>query len=322
MRSKKLPSGSYRVQKQINGQRISMTFDHKPTKKEIEDEIARRMGFYNGKLTFEAAASNYIDARTNILSPSTIRGYRQLLNCYSQPFMYKALDDITNNDIQREINRFAGTVSAKTVKNRYTFISSVFAEFRPDVTLRVNLPMMVRKEPYVPNSEEIRMLISEAEGTQYKTALLLGCCGLRRGEICALTMDDIDFENHIVHVNKDIVESDKREWIVKAPKTIQSIRDVIVPEAVIESIRQNGLYRKNPHSITTWMHLKQDKLGIPHFSLHKLRHYFVSSAHEKGLSDASIMQAGGWAGPNVMIKHYRHAQNSDAVTSAVLEDII
>lgn len=322
MKIVKLKSGSYRVQKQINGQRISMTWDHKPTKKEIEEEIARRMGFYNGKLTFEAAATNYIDARTNILSPSTIRGYRQLLNCYSQSLLLKPLDDITNNDIQREVNRFAGTVSPKTVKNRYTFISSVFAEFRPDVSLRVNLPMMVRKTPYIPTSEEIKMLISEAEGTQYKTALLLGCCGLRRGEICALTMDDIDFDNHIVHVNKDIVESDKREWIVKAPKTIQSIRDVVVPEAVIESIRLNGLYRKSPHSITTWMHLKQDKLGIPHFSLHKLRHYFVSSAHEKGLSDASIMQAGGWAAPNVMIKHYRHAQNTDAVTSAVLEDII
>lgn len=322
MKSSKLPSGSYRVQKQINGQRLSMTFDHKPTKKEVEEEIARRLGYYNGKLTFEAAATNYIDARTNILSPSTIRGYRQLLNCYTQSFMLKPLDDITNNDVQREINRFAGSVSPKTVKNRYTFISSVFAEFRPDVSLRVNLPMMVRKTPYIPTSEEIKMLISEAEGTQYKTALLLGCCGLRRGEICALTLDDIDFDNNIVHVTKDIVASDNNEWIVKAPKTIQSIRDVVVPDSVIESIKQNGLYRKNPHCITEWMHKKQDKLGMQHFSLHKLRHYFVSAAHEKGLSDASIMQAGGWAAPNVMIKHYRHAQNTDAVTSAVLEDII
>lgn len=322
MKPKKLPSGSYRVQKQINGQRVSMTFDHRPTIKEVDEEIARRLGYYNGKLTFEAAAINYIEARTNILSPSTIKGYRQLLNCYSHPFMYKPLDDITNNDIQKEINTFAATVSPKTVKNRYTFISSVFAEFRPDVTLRVNLPMMVRKEPYIPSNEEVRMLISEAEGTQYKTALLLGCCGLRRGEICALTMDDIDFDTNTVHITKDVVTSDSNEWVVKAPKTAQSVRDLAVPEVVIESIRQNGLYSKNPHNITEWMHRKQDKLGIPHFSLHKLRHYFVSSAHEKGLSDASIMQAGGWAAPNVMIKHYRHAQNTDAVTSAVLSDII
>lgn len=322
MKSKKLPSGSYRVQKQINGKRISMTFDHKPTNKEIEAEIAHRLGYYNGKLTLEAAMIDYIDARTNILSPSTIKGYRQILNSLSIGFKMKPLDDITNNDIQKEINLSAGKVAPKTVKNRYALISSIFAEFRPDMKLRVNLPMMVRKEPYIPTAEEVRRLIAEAEGTQYKTALLLGCCGLRRGEICALTMDDIDFEHNIVHVTKDIVISDTNEWIVKTPKTAQSVRDVIVPDSVIESIKQNGLYKKNPHNITEWMHRKEELLGIPHFSLHKLRHYFVSAAHEKGLSDASIMQAGGWAAPNVMIKHYRHAQNTDAVTSAVLEDIV
>lgn len=322
MKSKKLSSGNYRVQKQINGKRISMTFDHKPTKAEIEAEIAHRLGYYNGKLTFEAAINNYIDARTNILSPATIRGYRQIVNMISDNLKMRCLDDITNLEIQKEINSYAGKVSPKTVKNRYALISSVFAEFRPDFVLRVNLPMMIRKEPYIPTNDEIRMLLSEAEGTQYKTALLLGCCGLRRGEICALDMKDIDFGNRIVSVNKDTVLDEFNNWVVKTPKTAQSVRNVYVPESVIESIRQNGLYRKNPHNITEWMHKKQDKLGIPHFSLHKLRHYFVSAAHEKGLSDASIMQAGGWAAPNVMIKHYRHAQNTDAVTSAVLEDII
>ena len=322
MKIVKLKSGSYRVQKQINGERISMTWDHKPTKKEIEDEIARRLGYYNGKLTFEAAAINYIEARTNILSPSTIKGYRQIVGIISPVFKNKPLDDITNNDIQKEINRFAATVAPKTVKNRYTFIASIFAEFRPDTILRVNLPMMIRKEPYIPTSEEVRRLIDVAEGTQYKTAILLGCCGLRRGELCALTLNDIDFERNIIHVTKDVVQDEHGNWIVKAPKTAQSIRDVIVPDSVIESIKQNGLYTKNPHNITEWMHRKQDELGITRFSLHKMRHFFVSTAHEKGLSDASIMQAGGWAAPNVMIKHYRHAQNSDAVTSAVLEDII
>lgn len=322
MKIKKLDSGSYRVQKQINGVRISMTWNHKPTKKEIEDEIAHRLGYYNGKLTFEAAAKNYIEARTNILSPSTIKGYRQILNAISIGLKAKALDDIQNNDIQKEVNMFAGKVAPKTVKNRYTFISSIFAEFRPDFNLRVNLPMMIRKEPYIPTSEEIKRLLSVAEGTQYKTAILLGCCGLRRGEICALTMNDIDFDNNTIHITKDIVQDTDGNWITKAPKTAQSIRNVVVPDAVIESIKQNGLYTKCPHNITEWMHRKQDELGITRFSLHKTRHFFVSTAHENGMSDASIMQAGGWAAPNVMIKHYRHAQNSDAVTSAVLKDII
>ena len=37
MKVQKLPSGSYRVQKTINGKRRSFTFDHKPTQKEIEE---------------------------------------------------------------------------------------------------------------------------------------------------------------------------------------------------------------------------------------------------------------------------------------------
>lgn len=322
MKSTKLASGSYRVQKQVKGTRLSMTFDHKPTKKEIEDEIARRLGFYNGKLTFEAAANDYIAARTNILSPSTIRGYRQIVGILSDSFKRKPLDDIANNDIQKEINSFAGKVSAKTVKNRYALISSVFAEFRPDYTLRVNLPMLVRKEPYIPTTDEIRRLLEEAEGTWMKTALLLGCCGLRRGEIYALTLDDIDFEAHVIHVTKDIVIDDMREWVVKTPKTAQSIRNVVVPEEVIRSIQENGLAKCHPNRVSNWMRKKQDELGMQHFSLHKLRHYFVSSAHENGVSDANIMAAGGWATPNVMIKHYRHAQDSAAATTAALKDII
>lgn len=322
MKISKLKSGSYRVQKQINGNRISITFDHKPKTAEIEAAIAKRFGYYNGKLTFEAAANDYIDARTNILSPSTIKNYRLMVKYFSPGFLCKPIDEIQNNDIQKEINVFCKEVAPKTVKNRYALVSSIFAEFRPDFVLRVNLPMQVRKEPYVPSNEEIRMLLADAEGTKYKTALLLACCSMRRGEICALTMDDIDIDNRIIHVTKDMVISDTNEWVTKIPKTAASIRDINVPQDVIDSILENGLFTGHPNMISKWMRRHEDKLGIPHFSLHKLRHYFVSSAHEKGISDANIMAAGGWATPNVMIKHYRHAQNSDAVTAAVLEDVI
>ena len=135
-------------------------------------------------------------------------------------------------------------------------------------------------------------------------------------------MNDIDFDNCIIHVNKDMVISETNEWVVKTPKTAASIRDIKVPKEVIDSINENGLFKGHPNRITRWMHVHEDRLGIPRFSLHKLRHYFVSSAHDKGVSDANIMAAGGWATPNVMIKHYRHAKGTDTVTNAVLEDII
>ena len=158
MKPEKLPSGNWRVQKQINGHRVSLTFNDEPKAAEIELAIAKRFGFYNGKLTFEAAANNYIDARTNILSPSTSKDYRAMINYFSPAFQYKCIDDIQNNDIQKEINRFANTVAPKTVKNRLAFISAVFSEFRPDFKIRVNLPLMVQKEKYIPTKDEVKAL--------------------------------------------------------------------------------------------------------------------------------------------------------------------
>ena len=56
------------------------------------------------------------------------------------------------------------------------------------------------------------------------------------------------------------------------------------------------------------MKLVQTRLGLPHFSLHKLRHYFASSSHAMGIPDAVIMSMGGWKTEIVMKSVYRHAQ--------------
>ena len=322
MKIEKLPSGSYRVRKTIKGKTYSLTFDHRPTKADIEEEVNRRLGLFNGKLTFEQAAQSYINARTNTISPGTIKEYKGTLNRLDDRLKIKPIDDITQNDIQFVVNDLAKKLSPKTVKNYHGFIASVLGEFRPNMVIKTKLPMQVKKKPYVPSTEDIKALLYYAKDTSYEVPILLGCCSMRRGEICALDMDDIDFDNRIIHVNKDMVLNENKEWIIKPPKTLVSIRDIQVPQQVIDAIKRNGLYKGHPNSISDWMDKAEKDLGLQHFSLHKTRHYFASVAHNKGISDANIMAAGGWSTPNVMIKHYRHANNeSEKVTSTVMEDL-
>lgn len=322
MKIEKLPSGSYRVRKTIKGKTYSLTFDHRPTKADIEDEVNRRLGLFNGKLSFEQAATNYIESRSNTISPATIKEYKGTLKRLDPKFKSMYIDDITQSDIQFLINNMAKSLSPKTVKNYHGFIASVLGEFRPNMVIKTKLPMQVKKEPYVPSTEDIKTLLDYAKDTPYEVPILLGCCSMRRGEICALGMDDIDFDNRIIHVNKDMVLDENKEWVIKPPKTLVSIRDIQVPQQVIDAIKRNGLYKGHPNSISDWMDKAEKDLGLQHFSLHKTRHYFVSVAHNKGISDANIMAAGGWSTPNVMIKHYRHANNeSDKVTSTVMEDL-
>lgn len=64
MKITKLPSGSYRVQKMVDGKRYSLTFEKRPTQKEIETAISEiTNGAYTGKKTFEQCSNEYIQDR-------------------------------------------------------------------------------------------------------------------------------------------------------------------------------------------------------------------------------------------------------------------
>ena len=317
-----LPSGNYRVQKQINGKRRSFTFDHKPTQRELRELFSDISDKANGKLKFREACESYIEARSNTLSPSTYKEYKGTVNRLSEALMDALIDNITANDVQREINRLAVNRAPKTVRNYHGFIAAVLGEFRPDLVLHTHLPMKDNKPPYIPSTDDIRALLDYAKDTEYEVPLLLACASLRRGEICALTMDDID--GNTIHITKDMVLDINKEWVIKPPKTTQSIRDVVVPDSVIEAIFRNGLYKGHPNSISDWMEKAEQTLGLEHFSLHKCRHYFASAAHEAGVSDADIMRAGGWKTDHVMKTVYRHslAKDNSAAANAVFKNIL
>ena len=46
---------------------------------------------------------------------------------------------------------------------------------------------------------------------------------------------------------------------------------------------------------------------MPHFSIHKLRHYFASKMSAMNIPEADIMRMGGWETDHVMKSVYRHS---------------
>ena len=80
----------YRIQKMINGQRYNLSFDHKPTKKEIEQAVSKAYTETPSKAirgTFKSYAEQYIDIKENVLSPSTVRSYHSMLRSMSEDFL-------------------------------------------------------------------------------------------------------------------------------------------------------------------------------------------------------------------------------------------
>lgn len=278
MKIEKLPSGSYRIRKMYKGHTYTVIFDCKPTQKEAMQAMAKELDRVREKhksLTFQAAAEEYIESKRNVLSPSTIGGYINILGRLSDKILQENIHDIEPVDVQKEINRISKASSPKTVRNYHGFISAVLGMFCPNMKLNTTLPQKLKNEPYIPSDEEVRRVIEASKGTKFEVPIILACYGMRRSEICALEAEDVDGD--VVSIGKAKVQDENGAWVIKSTKTTASTRKIVIPAYIADIIRAQGyVYRGNPCSITQFLEGAQDSLGMPRFSVHKLRHYFAS----------------------------------------------
>lgn len=309
MRIEKLPSGSYRIRKMYKGKTYTVITEYKPTQKEAMKLLSDEMESDRIKsehMTFRQAAEKYADMKSNVLSPRTIREYSKLPNRLSTEFCDMLISDIQREDIQKEINILSKDKSPKTVRDYHGFISAVMGTFRPDLKISTTLPQKTKKQPYIPSDDDVKKILEYASGTEYEVPIMLACYGMRRSEICALTIDDIDGDK--ISINKALVQDRDNNWVVKTTKTTSSTRTLIVPQKVIEKIMEQGyVFKGKPGSITHFLNRAQKNLGIPQFSIHKLRHYFASKMSALNIPEEDILKMGGWETDYVMKGVYRHA---------------
>lgn len=126
------------------------------------------------------------------------------------------------------------------------------------------------------------------------------CTGLRIGELCALTWDDVDVDNGVISVRKTIQriyivdEGVKRtELIIDTPKTKNSIRDIPMTSDLLRVLKPlkkvvNSVYYvltndekpTEPRTYRNYYKRLLKKLDIPDLKFHGLRHSFATRCIE------------------------------------------
>ena len=311
----------YRVRKQIRGKKITLTFDHEPDTIEIAEALATHDPSVKG--TFEACAKAYIASKSNVLSPSTLRGYNAILRTMDEDFKQLPIAKITQIDIQRTINERAAEHKAKTARNLHGFISAVLRQYRPSMRIYTTLPKQEQIEYYTPSEDDIQKILEASEDRPfYHIPFQLGIMSLRRSEICALTVDDI--KDNILTINKAMVMDTDSHWIINHyNKSEAGTRKIYIPQKLVDEIQAQGfIYEGNPGSILDGLNRYQDKLGMPRFRFHDLRHFYASYAHSMGISDADIMATGGWKSDFTMKRVYRHEMKAKESQQTVFDTII
>lgn len=111
-------------------------------------------------------------------------------------------------------------------------------------------------------------------------------------------MDDI--QDDCIHVHSALVYDEHSNLVLKdTNKTYESSRKIYIPEEVAQEIRKRGLYKGDPSGINDFISSRCEKLGIQHFTLHTLRHFFATKM-SMILPEADVLALGGWSNPHVM----------------------
>jgi integrase len=127
---------------------------------------------------------------------------------------------------------------------------------------------------------------------------ILYWCGLRLGELLALTPADFDFEKETVSVTKSYQRLRGRD-VVTEPKTQKSNRVISMPTFLCEEIQEylNMIYRVQPtdriFTVTkSYLHHEMDRgskaSGVKRIRVHDIRHSHVSLLIEMGFSALAI----------------------------------
>lgn len=319
-KAKQLPSGSWRVQvyDKETGKYLSFTskLPGKAGKAEAElmareYQLGRKQKKEAGKTVGECI-DEYIALKENILSPTTLAGYRKDRRNSLAPLCDRYINELTATDIQAFVNRLALNKSPKTVRNAHGLLVSVLNVYAPELNIRTTLPKPQKKIKHLP---EVADVLRAIKGSEIELPCLLALwCSLRMSEIRGAKKSNISGD--VLTVCDTIVTAEKESIERHATKTTESTRQIRLPEpikALISALPEGQQYLTTLSGQAIYKRFSRllERNGLPHMTFHDLRHMNASVMLALGIPDKYAMERGGWSSPHIMKSVYQHTFSAE-----------
>ena len=300
------------------------------------------MDYFQGGKTIMVTEKNisqiadlWKEEKRQFVKKSTFAAYSLIVETHLQP-AFGNLTAVTENDVQDFVlQKLNGGLSQKTIKDMLIVLRMIlkfgakknYCVYAPiDVIFPTDRERQELEVLSIANQKKIMRFVEENFTFRNLGIFICLSTGIRIGEICALTWDDIDTENGVIHIRKTIqriyVKENgikKTELLIDTPKTATSMRDIPMIKDLYEILKPlkkvvnndyfvltNEATPTEPRTYRNYYKKLLDKLGIPPIKFHGLRHSFATRCIESKCDYKTVSVILGHSNISTTLNLYVH----------------
>lgn len=273
--------------------------------------------------------------KKNYVKKSTFSAYVLLIENHLLP-TFGDKHEIPEADVQHFVlQKLASGLSQKTIKDILIVLKMVlkFGAKNKWITyepFEIQYPT-VRESPQIEvltKTDQKRIMNYIQEHFTFRNLGVYIClsAGMRIGEVCALTWEDIDTDNGIISVNRTIqriyvIENGTRrtELILDTPKTKNSIREIPISKDLLRILKPfkkivnpsffvltNDVKPTEPRTYRSYYKNLMKELKMPELKFHGLRHSFATRCIESNCDYKTVSVLLGHSNISTTLNLYVH----------------
>jgi integrase len=254
----------------------------------------------------------------------------------------KAIQSIGVQDLNALYASLHEKLSPRTVKHVHRLLHRVLGHatkwglVKRNVAALTDAPRVPVKEAAALQLTEIPTMLAGLRGRMlYPIAVVALGTGMRRGELCGLRWRDVDLDGGSLRVEQSL-EQTRGGLRFKQPKSARSRRSISLSPAVVAELRAHwkaqqeqrlalGLGKapadslvfarwdgkpRSPDKLSTDFSATMNRIGLPHITLHSLRHTHASQLITGGMDILTVSRRLGHGSPAITLNVYGHLLSS------------
>ena len=273
--------------------------------------------------------------KKQFVKKSTYAAYSLIVDTHILP-AFGEKTSVGEKDVQEFVlQKLNGGLSQKTIKDMLIVLRMIlkfgakknYCAYTPfDVIFPTDRERQELEVLSITNQKKIMRFVEENFTFRNLGIFICLSTGMRIGEICALTWDDIDIDNGVIHIRKTLQRIYIREngirrteLVIDTPKTATSIRDIPMTKdllSVLKPLRKvvneqyfvltNDVNPTEPRTYRNYYKKLLAKLEIPPIKFHGLRHSFATRCIESHCDYKTVSVILGHSNISTTLNLYVH----------------